>query len=248
MSPNAVQLSTKWWGTGEGPRVLLVHGLSGVADSWWRIASDLAGLGCLVAAPDLRGHGQSPSTNGYRFTEHAADLKAVGGPWDLAIGHSLAGPILAMLTGTSGLVAKLLLLDPVFDIPDDDLQAVVQDQLDEVGDLITQTSVAEANPAWHQEDCFHKVSGAKSTSPYVIERCLRDNAPFHHLGLLHPLDVPIEILGADPIVGTMAPESDFTELMQANVSHRVLKGLSHGLHRERPDLIINHAKRMLELR
>lgn len=247
MGERGLGLATKTWGTGDGPNVLLVHGLSGTANSWWSIASDLVGLGCVVTAPDLRGHGQSPTAASYGFEEHAEDLRVLGGQWELAVGHSLAGPILASTAQSAGLIANLLLLDPVFEIPEDDFDAVVQDQLSEVGALVTQTSIAESNPSWHPEDCFHKAAGAQATSPFVIERCLRDNAPFDHLGRLRDLKMPVEILAADPTVGTMAPASIFTKLGMSNVSHLVLPGLSHGLHRERPDLVVDKAKRMLEL-
>lgn len=247
MGERGLKLAMKTWGVGDGPTVLLVHGLSGTANSWWRVASDLVGIGCVVTAPDLRGHGQSPAAANYGFDEHAEDLRVLGDQWDLAIGHSLAGPILASTAQSVGLIANLLLLDPVFEIPEDDFEAVVQDQLSEVGASVTQTSVAESNPTWHPEDCFHKAAGAQATSPFVIERCLRDNTPFDHLGRLRGLEIPVEILAADPTIGTMAPASIFAALAKPNVSHHVLPGLSHGLHRERADLVVERAQRMLEL-
>ena len=53
--------------------MLLVHGLSSYSGTWWRVASELAERGCHVVAPDLRGHGLSPSTSGYGFAAMAAE-------------------------------------------------------------------------------------------------------------------------------------------------------------------------------
>ncbi|RII97423.1 alpha/beta fold hydrolase, partial [Clavibacter michiganensis subsp. insidiosus] len=46
--------------TGSGPRAaVLLHGLMGSAESWWRIAPLLAARGYRVLAVDLPGHGLS---------------------------------------------------------------------------------------------------------------------------------------------------------------------------------------------
>jgi len=41
-------------------RVLLLHGMSGIADSWWRIGSALAARGWDVTEVDQAGHGGRP--------------------------------------------------------------------------------------------------------------------------------------------------------------------------------------------
>ena len=40
--------------------MLLLHGMSGIADSWWRIGSALAARGWDVTAVDQAGHGGRP--------------------------------------------------------------------------------------------------------------------------------------------------------------------------------------------
>jgi pimeloyl-ACP methyl ester carboxylesterase len=81
--------------TGEGPLVVLAHGMGDNRSAWRFVAPALAESGYRVAAADLRGHGES-STGwpSYTRTDTANDLVALirhlGGP-AVIIGHSFAG-------------------------------------------------------------------------------------------------------------------------------------------------------------
>lgn len=87
--------------TGSGDRVaLLLHGMMGSAESWWRIAPLLAERGYRVLALDLPGHGQSP-LDPHLTIEAAADaVVATVERWApgerlTAIGHSYGGTVLS---------------------------------------------------------------------------------------------------------------------------------------------------------
>jgi 3-oxoadipate enol-lactonase len=60
---------------GEGPVIVLVHGVGGSHTVWNEVIPDLVGS-FRVLAPDLRGHGRTPAPAGSEctFDEHAADL------------------------------------------------------------------------------------------------------------------------------------------------------------------------------
>ena len=60
---------------GEGPAILLLHGLGGDHTIWDPMITGLS-QGFRVIAPDLRGHGRSPAPAGSKLTfpEHEADL------------------------------------------------------------------------------------------------------------------------------------------------------------------------------
>lgn len=221
--------------------MLLVHGLSAYSGAWWRVGSRLAEHGCLVVAPDLRGHGNSPSTESYTFGEMAADLASLGENWDLIVGHSLGGPIACVLAAQARSCRAVLLLDPFLDAPDADFDDIVDGLLSELDPQATAESISGQHPSWHPEDCFHKAISARLTSRHVVEHCLGDNAPFHHLGLLDRLDVPITILGSDPVAGALfAPES-MGEIGNPFVAYQMVDGAGHSLQRERPDIIVNAA-------
>ncbi len=230
-----------WGASNQGPRVLLVHGLSSYSGTWWRIASGLADRGCHVVAPDLRGHGQSPTTTAYLFVEMARDLAELGTSWDLVVGHSLGGPIAVEFALGPGGARQLLLLDPFLDADDDLFDVLVADQLSELDPLASADSIHAIHPDWSTEDCHHKAIGARQTSSYVVERCLRDNTPYHHLPRLAELSMRTRILGSDPLHGALFQPGAERAIDNQLVSYRMLPGVGHSIHRERPALVVEEA-------
>lgn len=244
-----VQLPVSQWGNGTGPRVLLLHGLSGNRGTWWNIAEQLAELGCTVIAPDLRGHGDAPSTSRYQLEDFAADLASLGTNWDLVVGHSLGGPVACLFAKDWTGVAALLLLDPVFEIPEAAFPAFMADEIAEVDPHATPSTLLDAHPKWHPLDAFHKAQAVRSVSAYTVERVMLDNAPWDYRFLPSGLNRPIRILGGDPMVFTMVP-SDFEHELAARepaVSFERVRGAGHSVHRDAPHFVVNSARGMLNL-
>lgn len=245
---STVQLPISQWGTAGGPRVLMIHGLAGNRGSWWNIAEQLADAGFTVVAPDLRGHGDAPTTSRYRFDDFADDLAALGGKWDLVIGHSLGGPIAcALARRCDAVTALLLLLDPVFVIAESDFDEVAADQIAEADLHAEPATFAAANPRWHPLDAFHKARAARSVSPFAVERVLHDNAPWNHTALACGLDRPVRILAGDPAVFTMCPAEIGGRLAAAEplVTFDVVAGTGHSVHRDAPSAVVTAAREML---
>ncbi|WP_460799514.1 alpha/beta fold hydrolase [Microbacterium sp. GXF0217] len=87
--------------SGSGERtVVLLHGMSGSAESWWRVSEALANGGARVLALDLPGHGLSPRDPSSTI-DSAADavIETLGmlapGRRLVAMGHSYGGTVLA---------------------------------------------------------------------------------------------------------------------------------------------------------
>src|SRR5215207_1202618 len=198
-----VTLRTLWWGASPGPRVLLVHGVQASANSWWQIADALARAGFHVAAPDLRGHGQSPSGRSYRLDDFVADLIGMGTGWDLVVGHSLGGTLVARAFALGdGFARRAVLLDPVLELPEDDFDAIVAGQLAELA-AADAAALQAANPGWHPEDARIKALAAAACSPHVNEAVLRENRPWDYAELLARSATPRLVLGGDPDAGGM---------------------------------------------
>jgi pimeloyl-ACP methyl ester carboxylesterase len=242
-----VQLPVSQWGIGDGPRVLLIHGLAGNRGTWWNLAEQLAGFGCTVVAPDLRGHGEAPSTSSYRFEDFSSDLAVLGGDWDLVIGHSLGGPIACSLAHRVSGVAALLLLDPVFEIRESDFEAVTAEQVAEVDSFAEPLAIASANPNWHSLDAFHKARAVRSVSDYTVEQVMYGNAPWSHRSLVFGLNRPVRILGGDPTIFAMLPPNLGSEIAatEPNVLFEVIRGSGHSIHRDAPHAVVNAAREML---
>jgi pimeloyl-ACP methyl ester carboxylesterase len=87
---------------GEGPVILLVHGITGDSRQWNEIIPQLADR-YTVLAPDLLGHGQSAKPRGdYSLGAYAASLRdlliVLGHRRATVVGHSLGGGIAMQFT------------------------------------------------------------------------------------------------------------------------------------------------------
>ncbi|HVV12360.1 alpha/beta hydrolase [Amycolatopsis sp.] len=78
---------------GEGPPIVLLHGLMGRARTWWPVAQWLKRYGHVVGL-DARGHGRGPRGGPWTTEQFVADAaEAVGslGEPAIVIGHSMGG-------------------------------------------------------------------------------------------------------------------------------------------------------------
>jgi len=82
---------------GEGPPVLILHGLFGMSDNWFTIARALAAQGFCVHLPDLRNHGRSGHAMTHRYTDMCDDVEEYLDHNGLdvvhIIGHSMGGKL-----------------------------------------------------------------------------------------------------------------------------------------------------------
>ncbi|NNK92056.1 MAG: alpha/beta fold hydrolase, partial [Acidimicrobiia bacterium] len=198
----------------------------------WRLGPDVADLGYSVVAPDLRGHGASPHGEDYRLESYRDDVLALGGDWDLVIGHSQGGAVATLCQlADSGFARRLVLLDPVVDIadPEDALEWLMEPFLVP----ITEAQIAAGHPRWHPEDVAFKVRALLATSPEVLEMTIRQNhRPFD--GSITDLDVPTLLVGADPEVDALVSKERGEAMAAANplVEYVIIPGAGHSLHRD----------------
>ena len=87
---------------GEGPAVVLVHGLAGSSTTWRYVMPSLVEQGFTVVAPDLLGHGQSAKPRGdYSLGAYASGIRDLMVALDVEkatfVGHSLGGGVAMQL-------------------------------------------------------------------------------------------------------------------------------------------------------
>jgi pimeloyl-ACP methyl ester carboxylesterase len=159
--------------------VLLIHGLSSIADSWWQIGPALAQRGWDVAAVDQAGHGGRP-VGGEVTLEGLADaIRDVhpAGP-DVLIGHSLGTlTALALVDQLSGWARTVILEEPASLLPPELCFAIAQgisadfaavrDHRDAVVERVRQGS-----PRWADEDVHWAVEGIAQMDPAPFIRRL----------------------------------------------------------------------------
>jgi pimeloyl-ACP methyl ester carboxylesterase len=117
---DGVRLHARDWG-GDGPPVVLLHGLASNCRIWDGVAPLLTAAGFRTVALDQRGHGESEQPDhGYDFAtvgrDLAAALAALGLARPVLAGHSWGGNVALQYAadGGGGAVAGLALVDGGF--------------------------------------------------------------------------------------------------------------------------------------
>jgi len=115
MSQSRQALSLHYQERGEGPAVVMLHGLYGSGQNWGRHARRLAQR-FRVITPDLRNHGHSPHDPAMTYPAMAADVAALLDRLKLEqaalVGHSLGGKVaMTLALDEPGRVARLCVAD-----------------------------------------------------------------------------------------------------------------------------------------
>ncbi|HEY0738907.1 MAG TPA: alpha/beta hydrolase [Herpetosiphonaceae bacterium] len=232
------------WGD-HGPPLVLWHGITSSARSWWSVGPFLAGLGFHVFAPDLPGHGQSgdsPSGYAVETTARLLDswLAALGFDSPIVLGHSWGGInalVYATLPDLQTRPRAVVLEDPVIMLGADS-EAYLPNFTAGIGMERTEAALAElaaANPRWHDCDVWWKIDSLQHVRRSAVEGFFRDNAAINVVERLRTIDVPTQILVADSEFGSIWKIEHLVlvrELVPACVGVEVIVGSSHNIHRD----------------
>jgi len=191
--------------------VLLLHGMSGIADSWWRIGPALAARGWDVTAVDPAGHGGRPVRGDAGHDALAQAILEVypDGP-DVLIGHSLGAiTALALLEREPGWARTVILEEPASSLAPEalvglaasitaDVAAVRQDR-----EAVVER-VRRDCPRWADEDVHWAVQGIAELDPEPFAR--------HLIALAHDAhrrpSTPERILAAAPEAYILVADTD----------------------------------------
>ncbi len=94
-------------------RVVLLHGMTSQAATWWRIGPALAARGWQAVALDLPGHGAMPRLARPLDLDTLVEgvAERLPGPVDLLVGHSLGAIVALALAGRQPATARALVLE-----------------------------------------------------------------------------------------------------------------------------------------
>lgn len=220
-------------GLGQPRRALVLHGLGSDARTMWQVTGHLVQDGYEVHAPDLRGHGRSPAAERYAVLDMVEDVRLLGGGWDLVVGHSLGGAILAHLLADPGFARRAVLIDPALVVVGPFAPMLAESLVAETGGALTMAALDERSPHWHPEDKWRKVQASATVSPRVIESCVHDSDPWDYPDTPAAWSVPVTILAADPVKGALFESGHvpgIDDLDQVVVT--VVEGAGHSIHRD----------------
>lgn len=220
-------------------RALLVHGLGSSPDGWWRVRGWLEEAGWQTETVALIGHDGRGGAPDYALDSYVADVRSAtadGPPYDLVVAHSLGGTMSTVIAAHDpGWTRRLVLLDPVWYVPAEELSAVAADQASDL--QLTPESLRAAKPHWDERDIAGKLAAIAAVDPAAVQRTFGDPDRWDVRDAARRIPTPTLVLGGDPAVYTMLEPADAKEASRAApaMEYRIVPGAAHSPHRDAPE-------------
>lgn len=235
---------------GDGPVLLLLHGLTDCADSFARLVPCLPGYHLII--PDLRGHGASFRAQDLSLGAFVNDLSQLLDALDIrhatVIGHSMGALIaLGLAARRRDIIDRLVLLAGALR-PEG---AALKNLRKEIGGLVEPLSPSDPFfDRWYQcespvpKDFLARLAESAAAMDRKDWLKMVDMVrAIDHSALAQSLDLPVLALtgGADPIF----PPEHLALLSAAVPDCRpvILKGCGHNPHWEMPQTVAGHLLR-----
>jgi N-formylmaleamate deformylase len=207
------------WGDPAAAPVLLVHGVTSNAETFWRVGPAVAAAGHDVLAVDLPAHGRTGDWRGrHRFSETAADLadfiRAAGlvRPGLAILGHSWGAMVGASLPAAGLRPDRLVLLDPpVLGLAE--LELMTRDPLEQpFADIDAAIRiVGAANQGWSEGDVRAKALGLTQFDAAAVLAVLLENGDWDggQGSLADPAaaGIPTWVIRGEPEAGCLVPDA-----------------------------------------
>lgn len=236
------------WGEPSARPLLLIHGVTSSAATWWRLGPAFAVSGRRVVAVDLPGHGRTGHWQGHhRFRDNAADVVAfahaagLAGPELQVVGHSWGAMTAAALPAAGLRPATLVLLDPPA-VPHAVIAQMAADPSERTYRDVDEAAAAvrRENPAWSDGDVDAKAEALTQLDEAAARSVLLDNGDWDGglADLADPAAAGIEvwIVRGDPTAGGLMPD-DVLAAYEARIGPgriHTVRGGAHSPHRVHP--------------
>lgn len=207
------------WGDASDPPLILVHGVTSNAETFWRVGPSVAAAGRHVVAVDLPGHGRTGHWHGrHRFLETAVDLaewiRAAGldRPGLAVLGHSWGGMVVAALPAAGMRPERLLLLDPPA-LPVSAMERMTHDPLERKYEELDEAlaAIRAANPGWSDGDIRAKALGLTQFEVDAVLAVLLENGDWDGglgaLGDPAASGVPVWLIRGEFAHGSLIPDA-----------------------------------------
>jgi pimeloyl-ACP methyl ester carboxylesterase len=233
------------WGEPAARPLLLIHGVTSSAATWWRLGPALAAASRHVVAVDLPGHGVTGNWQGHhRFRDNAGDVTAFIRAAALerddlqVVGHSWGAVTAAALPAAGMRPATLVLIDP----PAIPHAAISREASDPRGQTYTSldealAAVHAAEPDWDEGDVRAKAEALTQLDEAAARSVLLDNGDWDG-GLAELADpaaagIPVWVVRGESAAGGYLPD-ELVPAFAARVGadHLItIAGAAHSPHR-----------------
>lgn len=237
---NGIQLSYLEWGQ-SGPPLVLLHGITSSARTWWRVAPALQQRGFHVYAFDMPGHGESAETNDHRIEAIAATVAAALRALNLSdvtlIGHSWGGITALTLAHSAddALLKRTALIDPPLKMDPERGAERLPGFLEGVGEPPEQTlpRVRANNPDWHECDFHWKGEALVQCRADAVRGLFLHSGNWDSTGYFAEIEMPLLLLVPDP--EHSAIPADVLEIargaMRSNTHLQYIPNTTHNMFR-----------------
>jgi len=237
---------------GNGPALILIHGISGSGFNWEPLIPALSERFTPVAI-DLRGHGASGRPeSGYLYDDYIGDLDAaidaLGEDRPLIVGHSLGG-IIALWWAAKhpDRAAGIVVIDSPLRSGQDFMPTFDGWLAENATPLEELAAYYRAKrPEWSEDVAVRRAREMKSTARNVFVELRADSLAHDGVDRLAEIEhvtSPILFFQGDPEAGSMVNPVDATGLADRLPNARVVRkpGAGHSLHQERPEEFLEEA-------
>lgn len=248
------------WGADDARAVLLLHGVTSSARTWWRVGPAMAAAGYRVVAPDLPGHGLTAHWTGhYRFRDNAADLAAFARAAGIAradlriVGHSWGAMTAAAMPAAGVAPARLVLIDPPA-VPLAEITAMLEDPVERAYDDLDEAirAIGQLYPTWPYGDVVAKAEGLTQFDEAAVRAVLTRNGDWDGGlgGLADPAapETPVWLIRGDPAAGGYVPDAVLPRFVARIGAERIITiaGAPHSPQRTHPEALMAALLRSIE--
>jgi pimeloyl-ACP methyl ester carboxylesterase len=248
------------WGPAEAPPVLMLHGVTSSARTWWRMGPTVAAAGFRIVAPDMPGHGETGEWTGHhRFRDNAADLVALVRAAGLErpdlriVGHSWGAMTAAAMPSAGVVPARLVLLDPPA-VPLSTIAAMLEDPEEHAYENVAEAiaAIGPLNPTWSYGDVVAKAVGLTQFDEAAVRAVLTQNGDWDG-GLDALADpsaqrTPVWLIRGDPRAGGYVPDAVLPAFAARIGADRIItiEGAPHSPQRTHPEALARALLRSLK--
>jgi pimeloyl-ACP methyl ester carboxylesterase len=245
VSADGVRICYYVW-ENDGPDMVMMHGITSSALTWWRVAPEMARAGYRVTALDMPGHGDSDCpdrSHSLSETAHIVDvfMAALEIRSPIVMGHSWGGGVTlvhATNSRTRIVPRSIVLIDPLIRTPPGDVSQYRDALLELLGKPRPElaTLLRDVYPNWHECDVYWKAEALEKGSPSVVRGVFSESLGLELVSQLLDVPGPWALIAADPAHGGILSETMWTELREAaenNQGHMFhMDDVGHDIYRE----------------